>query len=347
VTDVEEPKDPAAAARRRPLTDGHDPAAEQRRHAPDPDGWERGDGPDDDGAGGTGVAAAGGGEAAATRDAAASGQPAAEGNDAPSAMTEPRDAIHGSAEAALLRGIGAADVVEEAAAVALDAERRTGSQVDVLTRLQQDEVVSAFIKLSDQFLDAQGFTEHGFRHANLVGRIAHNVLLHLGADEELCELAAIGGYLHDVGNVVTRANHGLSGAWIAYDALRRLEVDPYRIGLVLSAVGNHEEQYGSAIGPVGAAVILADKSDVHRSRVRKGADTATDIHDRVNHAVTHSFLRVDAQAATITLELELDTTRSTVIEYFEIFLDRMMMCRRAARTLGCEFRITANGVPLG
>lgn len=270
-----------------------------------------------------------------------------EPDSAPTAMTDPATAIRGSAEAALLRGVGAADAVREAGEVALDAERRTGSQVDLLTRLQQDEVVSSFIKLSDQFLAAQGFTEHGFRHANLVGRIAHNVLRYLGADEELCRLAAVGGYLHDIGNVVTRSNHGLSGAWIAYDALRRLEVDPYRIGLVLSAVGNHEEQYGSSIGPVGAAVILADKSDVHRSRVRKGADTSVDIHDRVNDAVTYSFLRVDADAATITLELELDTTRSTVIEYFEIFLERMIMCRRAARTLGCEFRITANGVPLG
>ncbi len=265
----------------------------------------------------------------------------------PSAMTDPLSAIQGSAEAALVRGVDAAAAVREAEQVAVDAERRTGSQVDILTRLQRDEVVSAFLKLSDQFLASQGFTEHGFRHANLVGRIAYNVLSHLGADEELCELAAVGGYLHDVGNVVTRANHGLSGAWIAYDALRRLEVDPYRIGLVLSAVGNHEEQYGSSIGPVGAAVILADKSDVHRSRVRKGADPINDIHDRVNDAVTYSFLRVDAEAATITLELELDTERSTVIEYFEIFLERMIMCRRAAGTLGCTFRITANGVPLG
>ncbi len=266
---------------------------------------------------------------------------------ASAALADPAGAIHGSAEAALLRGVAASDVVREAAEVAMDAERLTGSRVGVLTRLQQDEVVSAFIKLSDQFLEARGFTEHGFRHANLVGRIAHNVLHHLGADHELCELAAIAGYLHDVGNVVTRSNHGLSGAWIAYDALRRLEVDPYRIGLVLSAIGNHEEQYGSSIGPVGAAVILADKADVHRSRVRRDADTAADIHDRVNDAVTSSFLRVDADAGTITLELALDTDRSTVIEYFEIFLDRMMMCRRAARTLGCEFRITANGVPLG
>ncbi len=273
-------------------------------------------------------------------------QPAPD-NGTPSALTDPATAIRGSAEAALLRGVDAADAVEEARTVALDAERRTGGHVDLLASLQQDEVVAAFIKLSDQFLGSLGFTEHGFRHANLVGRIAHNVLHHLGADDELAKLAAVAGYLHDIGNVVTRANHGLSGAWIAYDALRRLEVDPYRIGLVLSAIGNHEEQYGSAIGPVGAAVILADKSDVHRSRVRKGADTTVDIHDRVNDAVTHSFLRVDADAATITLELELDTERSTVIEYFEIFLDRMVMCRRAARTLGCDFRITANGVPLG
>ena len=265
----------------------------------------------------------------------------------PSDLRHPATAIAESAEAALVRGMEARDAVVEAAEVALDAERHTGGPVDILTRLQEDEVISAFIKLSDQFLDAQGFTEHGFRHANLVGRIAHNVLLHLGADQELCDLAAIGGYMHDVGNVVSRMNHGLSGAWIAYDAMRRLEVDPYRIGLVLSAIGNHEEQYGSSIGPVGAAVILADKADVHRSRVRKGADTAIDIHDRVNDAVTHSFLRVDADRATITLELELDTSRSTVIEYFEIFLERMVMCRRAARTLGCEFRITANDVPLG
>ncbi len=267
--------------------------------------------------------------------------------DAPSALRDPATAISESPESAVLRGVDALAAVREGEQLALDATRRTGTDVDVLTKLQQDQVVSAFIKLADQFLGQLGFTEHGFRHANLVGRIAYNVLHHLGADDDLCELAALGGYLHDVGNVVSRLNHGLSSGWIAYDALRRLEVDPYRIGLVLSAVGNHEEQYGSAIGPVGAAVILADKADVHRSRVRDGADTRLDIHDRVNDAVTHSFLRVDAEKATITLELELDTERSTVIEYFEIFLDRMIMCRRAARTLGCEFRITANGIPLG
>ncbi|HEX9888852.1 MAG TPA: HD domain-containing protein [Nitriliruptorales bacterium] len=265
------------------------------------------------------------------------------GQAAASGLRDPATIIAESAEHALLRGVDAAQAVQEGTAVALEAERRTGAHVDVLSQLQQDHIVSAFIKLADQFLGAQGFTEHGFRHANLVGRIAYNVLDHLGAEDDLCELAAIGGYLHDIGNVVSRGTHGISSAWIAYDALRRLDVDPYRIGIVLSAVGNHEEQYGSSIGPVGAAVILADKADVHRSRVRKDADTTTDIHDRVNDAVTSSFLRVDAAGATITLELELDNQRSTVLEYFEIFLDRMVLCRRAALTLGCEFRMTANG----
>ena len=267
--------------------------------------------------------------------------------DAEDTRVEPAEIIRASADRALLVGTDAEDAVEENAVAAKAATEVTGTDLSVLDQLRGDETVSAFIKLADQFLGQLGFTEHGFSHANLVGRIAHNVLHHLGADEELCELAAVGGYLHDVGNVVSRANHGLSGAWIAYDALKRLELDPYRIGLVLSAVGNHEEQYGSAIGPVGAAVILADKADVHRSRVRNGADTTIDIHDRVNDAVTHSFLRVDADAATITLELELDEERSNVIEYFEIFLERMVMCRRAARTLGCEFRVTANGHHLG
>lgn len=251
------------------------------------------------------------------------------------------------AEKALLRGIDAKAAVREAERLGALTRQATGSDPSILAQLQRDEVVSAFIQLSDQFVGAMGLTEHGFRHANLVGRIAHNVLKHLCFDDELCELAAVSGYLHDVGNVVARTNHGLSSAWITYDALRRLEVDPYRIGLVLSAVGNHEEEHGSIIGPVGAAVILADKADVHRSRVRRGVDPALDIHDRVNDAVTHSFLRVDKDRATITLELEIDNERSTVIEYFEIFLDRMIMCRRAARTLGCSFQITANGVPLG
>ncbi|QBI22129.1 HD domain-containing protein [Egibacter rhizosphaerae] len=195
-------------------------------------------------------------------------------------------------------------------------------------------------------MDAQGFTEHGRRHANLVGSIAYNVLSYLGHEERVCEVAAVAGFLHDIGNVVSRADHGQTGALIAYDLLKDADITYADLALVLSAVGNHEEQYGQSVSPVSAAVILADKSDVHRSRVRKNASIAFDIHDRVNYAVEASFLRVDAEAHTLTLELTIDTEISQVLEYFEIFLDRMIMCRRAAETLGCSFRITVNDVPV-
>jgi uncharacterized protein len=223
--------------------------------------------------------------------------------------------------------------------------RSTGrASIPLLETVQRHERTSAFLVAADEFLGAQGFTEHGHRHANLVGHIAFNVLTHLGFDSRECELAAVAGYLHDVGNVISRSDHGQTGALIAYDLMKELEVPPRDMAQVMAAIGNHEEQYGVAVSPVSAAVILADKSDVHRSRVRKGASIEMDIHDRVNYAVESSFLRVDPDASTVTLELEIDTTISQVLEYFEIFLERMVMCRRAGRTLGCDFRITVNDV---
>jgi metal-dependent HD superfamily phosphatase/phosphodiesterase len=226
-------------------------------------------------------------------------------------------------------------------------EESTGrTRIPLLDAVRAHERTSAFITAADEFLGAQGFTEHGFRHALLVGHIAFNVLTHLGYDARTCELGAAAGYLHDVGNVVSRANHGQTSAMLAFDVLKELEVAPAHMAQVLAAVGNHEEQYGVAVSPVAAAVILADKSDVHRSRVRKDASIEMDIHDRVNYAVEASFLRVDPDARTLTLELTIDTTISQVLEYFEIFLDRMIMCRRAARTLGCDFKITVNNVPV-
>jgi uncharacterized protein len=226
-------------------------------------------------------------------------------------------------------------------------ERSTGrARIPLLERVQADERTSTFLAMADEFLGAQGYTEHGFRHANLVGHIAFNVLTHLGHDPRTAELGAVAGYLHDIGNVVSRAYHGQTSAMLAYDLLKQLEVPPRDMAYVLSAVGNHEEQYGVAVSPVGAAVILADKSDVHRSRVRKDASIEMDIHDRVNYAVEASFLRVDPAARTLTLELTIDTAISHVLEYFEIFLERMIMCRRAALTLGCAFKITVNDVPV-
>lgn len=220
------------------------------------------------------------------------------------------------------------------------------AEIPLLGAVRGHERSSAFIVACDEFLDAQGFTEHGFRHANLVGHIAYNVLTHLGREPRIAELAAVAGYLHDIGNVISRTDHGQTGALIAYDVLKELDVAPADMALIMSAIGNHEEQYGQSVSDVSAAVILADKSDVHRSRVRKGASIVMDIHDRVNYAVTQSFLRVDAEQHTLTLELEIDTVISQVLEYFEIFLERMIMCRRAAQTLGCQFKITVNGVPV-
>ena len=157
---------------------------------------------------------------------------------------------------------------------------------------------------------------------------------------------AVSGYLHDIGNVSSRANHGQTSAILAYDLLKELDVPARDIAHVMGAIGNHEEQYGDSVSPISAAVILADKSDVHRSRVRKNASIEMDIHDRVNYSVTQSFLRVDPDAKTLTLELAIAENVTTVFEYFEIFMDRMIMCRRAARTLGCDFRITVNDVPV-
>ncbi|HSK90735.1 MAG TPA: HD domain-containing protein [Euzebyales bacterium] len=218
--------------------------------------------------------------------------------------------------------------------------------IPLLARVRDSERITAFIDAADEFLDAQGYTEHGQRHARLVGHIAFNVLTHLGYERRSAELASVAGYLHDVGNVVTRTNHGISSAFLAMDLLRELDVPWSDIAYVMSAVGNHEEQHGESVSEIGAAVILADKSDVHRSRVRKNASIEMDIHDRVNYAVESSFLRVDPQDRTITLELAIDTKISQVLEYFEIFLERMVMCRRAARTLHCDFKITVNNVPV-
>jgi metal-dependent HD superfamily phosphatase/phosphodiesterase len=214
-----------------------------------------------------------------------------------------------------------------------------------LEEIRQDPLISTFVANADRVMEGLGYTEHGFRHANLTSRIAFNVLTRLGYGERLSLLACLGGYLHDIGNMVARENHGQVGALLAYQALKD-RMPASDIALVMAAVGGHEEEGGESAGPVSAAVILADKTDVHRSRVRKSAQIDFDIHDRVNFAAEQSFLRVDSSARTITLELTIDTEISQVMEYFEIFLQRMIMCRRAAETLDCRFKLTINGAGL-
>ena len=214
-----------------------------------------------------------------------------------------------------------------------------------LEEIQQDRQISTFISGADRVMEGLGFTEHGFRHANLTGRIAFNLLSRLGFDDRTSNLACLAGYMHDIGNMVARRDHGQVGALLVYDVLKE-RMAMADLSLVMGAVGNHEEPGGEGAGAVAAAVILADKSDVHRSRVRKSAQIDFDIHDRVNFAAEQSFLRVDSAARTVTLELTIDTDISHVMEYFEIFLDRMVMCRRAAERLDCRFKLTINGATL-
>ena len=214
-------------------------------------------------------------------------------------------------------------------------------------RVRADVEVQAFIQGASDHLDALGFTEHGLRHVTLVANIARNVLQRLGYDERKQELVAIAGFTHDIGNVVSRHGHATTGALLSRPILTRLGMPPDEIAIVLGAIGSHGDdagRLGEPVHAVSAALILADKSDVHRSRVRHDDPARFDDHDRVNYAATSSYLRVDAEARTITLELTIDTSIASVMQYFEIFMPRMQMCRRAAHHLGCTFRITMNEV---
>lgn len=208
--------------------------------------------------------------------------------------------------------------------------------------VKKDPEVEALIIKGNEHLGVIGYTEHSHRHLNLVSKISYNVLEHLGYEKRLAELAAIAGYLHDIGNAVSRHDHGQTGAILARSILMRLGMPPEEVVTIMGAIGNHEEEYGQAVNTVGAALILADKSDVHRSRVRNVDISTFDIHDRVNYAVKHSFLRVDAAKRKINLEITIDLGISTPMEYFEIFLTRMVMCRRAADFLGCHFGLVIN-----
>jgi metal-dependent HD superfamily phosphatase/phosphodiesterase len=206
--------------------------------------------------------------------------------------------------------------------------------------------VKAMIEVADEYLGAIGYTEHGFRHANLVSHIAGNIMRRLGYEDRLVELAEIAGYMHDIGNCIGRDHHGVSSAVLAREVLREMGMDPVETIHVMNALGNHEEEFGTPANPVGAATIIADKSDVHHTRVRNQDPASFDIHDRVNHAASRSFLRVDGDARTLTLELDIDTSTSQVMEYFEIFLSRMQMCRAAASELDATFHLEINGTKL-
>lgn len=215
-----------------------------------------------------------------------------------------------------------------------------------LKDVRHDSRVRTYILRANEQMQAIGFTEHGHRHAGIVSTIARTILAQLGLSEREAELAAIAGYLHDMGCVVNRIGHVEAGAMMSYTILTDMGMPPGEIATVIGAIGNHEEPNGLPISPVSAAVIIADKSDVHFSRVQEKDPVKYDIHDRVNFSVQKSYLRVDNEAKSMTLELEIDTTHASVTEYFEIFVLRMMLCRRAADFLGCKFHLDINGAHL-
>ncbi|MFO7941026.1 MAG: HD domain-containing protein [Bacillota bacterium] len=215
-----------------------------------------------------------------------------------------------------------------------------------LDDVREDAELNAYLLKGNEYLGELGYTDHGLRHARLVSDIATNVMIRLDRDPVEEELAGIAGYLHDIGNLINMRDHASASGLMVWQLMRERGMHPEYIGIVAGAVGNHEETYGKIVNPVSAALILADKSDVHRSRVRVKDPAKFDIHDRVNYAAEKSFLNVDADEGTITLQVQVDTEISPVMDYFEIFLTRMLMCRRAAEFLGQRFALHINGMHL-
>ena len=209
--------------------------------------------------------------------------------------------------------------------------------------LKHNEEIRTYIKRADESLRALGFTEHSFAHVTRVSEVAAEILEQLGYDAHTIELTKIAGYLHDIGNLVNRVDHSQSGAVMAFRILDRMGMPPEDIATVVTAIGNHDEGTGVPVNAVSAALILADKSDVRRTRVRNEDFATFDIHDRVNYSVTASKLVLDTEQKTATLTLSIDTEVASVMSYFEIFLGRMVMCRKAADKLGLQFKLNING----
>ncbi|MBQ9784171.1 MAG: HD domain-containing protein [Clostridia bacterium] len=209
-------------------------------------------------------------------------------------------------------------------------------------QIRNNEAIRTYITQADASLCALGYTEHSFAHVTAVADTASRILTTLGYSAREAELVRIAGYLHDIGNLVNRAEHSQSGALMAFRILDKLDFPPEEIALITTAIGNHDEGTGVPVNPLAAALILADKSDVRRSRVRNADFSTFDIHDRVNYSVIAADLAINDAHTLITLSLTVDTDISSVMEYFEIFLGRMVLCRRAAEKLGLQFKLVIN-----
>ncbi len=212
------------------------------------------------------------------------------------------------------------------------------------SQIKNDQTIKTYIKEADASLAALGYTEHSFAHVTRVATTAGEILTALSYPEREVELAQIAGYMHDLGNLVNRVDHSQSGAIIAFRILDKMGMEPQEIAPIVAAIGNHDEGTGVPVSAIAAALILADKSDVRRTRVRNTKELDhNDIHDKVNYSVTSSSLTVSEDKTHITLKLDLDTTVSSVMDYFEIFLGRMLMCKSAAEKLGLTFKLDING----
>jgi putative nucleotidyltransferase with HDIG domain len=209
--------------------------------------------------------------------------------------------------------------------------------------IKNNKEINVYIQKGNELLGVMGYTDHSAIHATKVAETAAKILLSLGYSEREAELARIAGYIHDIGNTVNRIDHAQTGAVMAFNILSKLGMDPEEIAIIVAAIGNHDESTGSSANPVSAALILGDKTDVRRSRVRNKEFVTFDIHDRVNYAVEESKVIIDENKRTILLDLTIDMKISSLVEYFEIFLARMLMCRRAADFLEIKFELIANG----
>lgn len=222
----------------------------------------------------------------------------------------------------------------------------TQAPVITLKDVKANPKVRRLIDGANEVMKAMGYTEHGHRHVGVVSSITRYILENLGTPAREVELGQIAAYLHDIGNVINRVNHPMTGANIAFTLLNEMGMPPEEIAPVLGAIGNHEELAGLPVSNISAALIIADKSDVHFSRVQNPLLETFDIHDRVNYAVQKSRVEMSDDKKTIQLTLEIDVTYASVMEYFEIFLSRMVMCRKAADTLGYRFTLNVNGTEL-
>lgn len=209
--------------------------------------------------------------------------------------------------------------------------------------IQKSDEIQTYIKQADASLIALGYTEHSFAHVMRVAQLASDLLLKLGFSQREAELAKIAGYMHDIGNVINRADHAQSGAVMAFRILDKMEMDPSDIAAVITAIGNHDEETAFPVNAIAAALIIADKTDVRRSRVRNRATINFDIHDRVNYAVESAEVKLDIEARTLSLMIKIDTEICTVMDYFKIFLNRMLLCRKAADFFALQFKLNING----